>query len=329
MTSDTAEGGIEIALSVGSVIFPIDLPGLFLGEIEKQRRPPDGMLHASSDLTGSLRHTQLRAVGAPTKGRPVAQDIRLMHGTLWHEWWHKTLIQAGVPFFHELNLTKYMPEGWSGTADWVFWHPDYRAFMLGDLKTAKGEAIYWINNRGAKDEHIWQLSAYFYALVNMGLPMVKGFGVMYWPMNDTNDKDLVLPTLQDCEPYPEDVVFGRMVERWLATKRYKDSIIPGYPTDGPEQWLTDLLAPEQDRIQQIIWSKPAQVFNLTLVPHWSARFCDFGPPLCDCGTRGVTKIGHYTLDGGFVPRRGYEDVQPTVSPSPSDFNKRRKEADGS
>jgi len=217
-----------------------------------------------------------------------------------------------------------MPEGWSGTADWVFWHPDYNAFVLGDLKTAKGEAIYWINRNGAKTEHIWQLSAYYYALLAMGLPMVKGFAVMYWPMNDTSDGDVILPTLQECDPLPEDVVVGRMEERWLSAQRYVDSL----PQNGRPE-VTDELAPEQDREQKLFWNKLQSVFDVKLIPHWSTRFCDWTEPYCNCSAQGTTKVGHYTLDGEYVYRKGYEDVQPLVSPSPGEYNKRRKkEADG-
>lgn len=324
-----------------SALFPHDLPRIFLGEIEKQRRPHDGLLHASTDLTGSLRHVMLRAVGAPSKSRSIASGIRLMHGTLWHEWFHQTLIKRGIPFFHELNLTEHMPEGWSGTADWVFWHPEYEAFILGDLKTAKGESLFWINKDGAKNEHIWQLSAYFYALVAMGLPMVKGMGVMYWPMNDTSDGDVILPTIQECEPLPEEVVIGRMNERWALAQEYVESVNgdghtnPGHNFaviqlgEAGELYITDKLAEVQPRIQKVVWNKAQGVFNVVLTPHWSARFCDFEPPLCTCSEQGTTKIGHYTLEGEFVHREGYEDVNPTVRPSPAQYKSKKKEADGS
>lgn len=315
-----------------SALFPHDLPNVFLGEIKEQQRPPDGLLHASSDLTGSLRHVMLRAVGAPSKSRSIASGIRLMHGTLWHEWFHSILIKRGIPFFHELNLTPYMPEGWGGTADWVFWHPEYHAFILGDLKTTKGEGMFWINKAGAKDEHIWQLSAYFHALVAMGLPMVNGAGVMYWPMNDTTDSDVIMPSIQEVEPLPEEVVVGRMSERWAQVKQYKESL----PWEGGEillrelgvsdSYLTDDLAPVQERIQKIVWSKPQGVFNVVLTPHWSARFCDYAAPLCTCSEPGTTKIGHYTLEGEFVTREGFEDVHPLVRPTPAQYKYKKREA---
>ena len=65
----------------------------------------------------------------------------------------------------EVNLTPWMPTGWSGTADWLFWHPEYEGFVLGDLKTSKGEAIKWKERDGMSEEHLWQLSAYWHALI--------------------------------------------------------------------------------------------------------------------------------------------------------------------
>jgi len=214
-----------------------------------------------------------------------------------------------------------MPTGWSGTADWVFWHPDYHAFILGDLKTARGESIYWINQRGAKEEHIWQLSAYYYALLQMGLPLVKGFGVMYWPMNDVEGESPV-PTLEDCEPLAEDIVLGRMVDRWMQSKGF---IGIDWEDAQSVDAAFDNLAPEQEREQKLLWNKKMGVFDVKLIPHWSARFCDWEPPYCNCSSQGTTKVGHYTLDGSYVPRKGYDEVITAVAPTESDLVRRKRE----
>lgn len=328
--------------SVESALFPINLPDLFLREITSSRRPHDGLLHSSSDLNGSLRHTQLRLAQAPRKQEPIASGIRLQHGQLWHEWFHQALVKSGVPFMYEVPLTKFMPPGWGGTADWVFWHPDYHAWILGDLKTTKGEAIYWINRNGAKEDHIWQLSSYYYALLAMGLPMVKGVGVMYWPMNnDYTAEAPVVPTLMEVDPLPEDVVLERMVERWAASQLYLETtdaahgITPSQAkilmdvegADLIDGFLNENIAPQQERVQKIVWNRLGSVFDLKLIPHWSAAFCDWDSPLCGCSLEGTTKVGHYLLDGSYVPRQGYEDVMPTVSPSPSDYKKRAPKED--
>lgn len=315
-------------------MFPTDLPTLFLQEIQKTKRKNDGLLHASTDLAGSLRHTQLRLADAPTNEREIAGEIRLMHGTLWHEWFHDALEKNGIPFFHELKLDKFMPEGWSGTADWVFYHPQYRAFVLGDLKTARGEAMYWVERNGAKIEHVWQLSAYYYALLSMGLPMVKGFAIMYWPMNDVSGKEIVLPSVQECDPLPKDVVLKEMETRWKKSQNYIESM---GDYSGKPNFLTSALEPPMSREQKLFWNKATKVFDLKLMPHWSARFCPYPDELCDCSEQGTTKIGHYKFHLGdglpdypdswvYEARKGYEDVAPTDAPSKVEQNKRMKEA---
>lgn len=327
-------------------ILPVDLPNLFLAEIEKQRRPPDGLLHPSGDLIGSLRHSMLRAAGAPMIPRPIAQDIRLMHGTIWHDWFHRVLEQNGIVHENEVNLTEWMPEGWSGTADWLFWHPEYEAWVLGDLKTTKGEAMYWLGKKGAKDEHIWQLSAYWHALVASGRPMVKGFGVMYWPMNDTSDTVSIEPVVHECDPIPEDVILPVMTGRWAETQAYllslpfqpgdRDSEQHVYQSDG-SHWITDALAPEQDRVQKLVWDKNKSQWDVRLVPHWSAAFCDFPDELCGCSQQGTTKIGAWVdnISGAYEqedspifywPRKGYEEIEPEVKPNQWEIKKRIPDA---
>jgi hypothetical protein len=320
-------------------ILPTDLPDLFLKEIHRQHRENDGKLHASTDLAGSLRHTQLRLADAPTNEREIAGEIRLQHGTLWHEWFHDALERAGVPFFHELKLDEFMPTGWSGTADWVFYHPQYKAFVLGDLKTARGEAMYWIERNGAKIEHVWQLSAYYYALLKMGLRMVKGFAVMYWPMNDASNLDVVRPSVQECQPLPKEVVLEEMKSRWESSSKYLEIFGRGTSARSAEDFINEYLAPPIAREQKLFWNKATKVFDLKLVPHWTSRFCPYDDALCDCSSQGTNKIGQYVFTPEhlsdrpdawtYEARKGYEDVEPLDAPSKSEQLKRQKElADG-
>ena len=244
-----------------------------------------------------------------------------MHGTIWHDWFHATLESNGVRHENEVDLTEWMPDGWAGTADWIFWHPDYEAWVLGDLKTTKGEAMYWLQRGGAKDIHIWQLSAYWHALVASGRPMVKGFGVMYWPMNDTSDNVEVTPFVADCDPIPEDVILPVMQQRWRQTTSY----ITAY--EATKDYLNIALCPEQERVQKLIWNKQQGVWDVKLVPHWSAAFCDF-PDYCDCSKQGTTKIGHWWVYPDDAPieyvyRDGYQDIEPTEKPTQFEINKRR------
>lgn len=298
-----------------SNILPIDLPNLFIGEIEAQRREPDGLLHCSSDLSNPLRFVQLRAIGAPQIGRPIVQDIRMFHGTLWHEWFHSVLEKTGIDFRYEVKLDEYLPEGWGGTADWLFYHPTYEAWVLGDLKTTRGEGMFWLSRDGAKESHIWQLSAYWHALKSAGIPLVKGFGIMYWPMNDTNDGVDITPVVHDCLPIEEDELYSTMAAIRTAVEDYRTV----YAETG--EYLNPALAPMPEREQKFYWNKQQGVFDVKLVPVWYERYCDFSEELCPRSK--TTKIGHYTLDGEYVPRKGYEADTVTVKPTEAEFNKRR------
>ena len=297
-----------------SAILPVDLPNLFLSKIAADKRAPDGLLHCSSDLCSPLRFVQLRAVNAPEIARPIVQNVRMFHGTLWHEWFHATLAESGIKFQYEVNLNEHLPEGWGGTADWLFWHPILEAWCLGDLKTVRGEGLYWLEKDGAKKDHIWQLSAYWHALAKSGIPLVKGFGIMYWPMNDTSDTVEITPLVADCQPIPEEVIGARMAEIREAVDTYRTV----YAETG--EYLNAALAPMPEREQKIYWNKQQGVFDVKLVPVWYERFCDFDDTLCPRSS--TTKIGHWTLGRQYVARGGYEQIRPEVQPSNADYNKR-------
>lgn len=308
----------------------MDLTSLLRQRLAESRRPPDGKLHPSGDLLGSLRHAQLRLAGAPTIESQIVSDTRLMTGTMWHSYLGEMLVRSGVPFMQEVKVTPGLPEGWSGTADAVFWDPDCRGFVLGDFKTIKGEGMKWVLKDGAKEEHIWQLSSYWHALYNMGLPMVKGFAVWYLPQNDTTERDeLIEPVLMECDPLPRDLLWGVMEDRWAACQGYLVSL--DYFDGAYSGFVTDKLAPEIGRVQKLYWNGKQKVFDLKLMPHWSAQFCPYPEELCGCSTQGSNKIGHYTLDGEYVPRKEdeFKDIEPLIEPSASDYRSKRKEADAS
>jgi len=296
-------------------ILPVDLPNMFLGEIMANQREPDGLLHCSSDIASPLRFVQLRAIGAPSTPRPIAQDIRLAHGTLWHEWFHAVLEKSGIEFKYELNLNEYLPPGWGGTADWLFWHPSYEAWVLGDLKTTRGEGMFFIQKDGAKDDHVWQLSAYWYALSRMGIPLIKGFGIMYWPMNDTSDAVDVTPVVAECQPIEEEVLLSTMEAIRVEVDNYRTV----YAETG--QYLNPALAKMPEREQKYYWNKARGTFDVKLVPVWYERYCEFDENLCPRSK--TEKIGEWTVNGVYLPRNGYDHIQPEVEPSTADYNKRR------
>jgi hypothetical protein len=309
-------------------LIPVDIVGIIREDLAKQKRDPDGLLHASSDLKGSLRHTQLNYVGAPKIERSMTEDIRTRTGWFWHDHVGKLLVDAGVPVMREINLTPWMPAGWTGTADWLFWSPKYQAFVLGDLKTTKGEAIKYREKEGMSADHWWQLSAYWYACVQMGLPMVKGFGVMYLPMN-TKLGEEIEPVMMEADPIPEADIRLRMTEVTAKCKNYATVV------EREGRFLNEYLAPPMDRVQKLFWSRANGVWELKLVPHWLHDFCPFDNSLCDCSEQGTTKVGEYRVaekpyEGGeptaveYWPRKGYEDVEPVEAPDAREVKRRMR-----
>jgi hypothetical protein len=300
-------------------VLPFDLTDIILNELRRQRRPSDGLLHASSHLTGSLRHAQLDVVDAPKIESELLSEITLATGTMWHEFIHSTLRREGVPYMAEVNLTPWMPVGWGGTADGLFLNPDLDAFVLGDFKTIKGEGVRFIVKDGAKVEHRHQLSIYWYAAKKMlggTAKIAKTVAVYYLPKNDTRNKDdVVEPVLADFEPIPWDELEAVTRERNEAVRAYRASLPKPNPRPlTAEEYLTDLLAPVQEREQVLYLDRKTGTADVLLKPHWSSAYCPYPVELCDCSEQGQTKIGMYDVDGTYLPRTGYEDITPTVAP---------------
>jgi hypothetical protein len=303
-----------------SNVLPFDLGEILLEDLRRGRRANDGLLHASSHLTGSLRHAELDVVGAPKVESELLSEITLATGTMWHEYLHSMLRRQGVPYMAEVNVTPWMPLGWGGTLDGLFLNPDLDAFVLGDFKTIKGEGMRYIVKDGAKLEHILQLSIYWHAAKKMlggTAKIAKTVGVWYLPKNDTRDKnELIEPVLADFEPIPWDELTEITSERTDAVAAYKASL----PKPNPrpltvDEYVTDALAPVQERQQVVYRDRATGTWDVLLKPHWSTAYCPYPVELCDCSTQGQTKIGMYDVDGSYIPRSGYEDITPTVHPN--------------
>ena len=320
-------------------VVPIDLVSVIAAGLKDEQRPFDGLLHASGDLVGSLRHSQLGFVGAPTIPRHLVEDIRLRTGTMWHEYIGGLLTSAGVPYMAEVDVTPWMPEGWSGTADLIFWHPEYEAWVLVDIKTTKGEGLQWIEKDGMKLEHLWQASCYWHALVEAGFPMLDKFGILYLPMNMVYGESMPNPSVQEGVPVSWDTLGPVMEERHLACREYADSLTH---EDGEiVDYITDALTPPQERVQKLFWGgkDKKNQWDVKLVPHWSAQFCPYPNELCDCSEGKPEKIGHWTvgeknasgkiIEGAgpdtltYTPRKGY-DQEPEVQPSKTEIKRRLK-----
>lgn len=276
-------------------------------------RESDGLLHCSSDIMGSLRHTQLRLAGAPTLPRAVTDSVRLTTGTLWHEFLHESFRRQGIPFFSEIKVNPGLPKGWSGTADWLFWNPDEQAFSLADLKTIKGEGMAFLE--GLKDEHQAQVSAYYWALKKMGYPLTGTISVAYLPMNQPSYSNAgpVKPVVFEAPPTEEWWLADIMDTRYQLTVSYLSEF---YNTgDLVNKALAETLAP----VQKVSKHKTKDALEVKLVPHWLTKFCPYPDNICDCNLQRPTKIGEWTKDvngiWNYKPRSGFGSIAPEHNPN--------------
>ena len=318
-------------------MLPIDVVQVVSGRLTEDIRPfNDGKLHPSSDLVGSLRHSMLRAAGAPTIESKFTQNLTLWIGRQIHHMVGDSLEAKGVPVMREVSVEPWLPDGWTGTADLVFYDPAKDGWVLADVKGQKGESFRFLQQDGAKEEHIWQVSAYWWALYDMGLPMVDGFTMIYLPKNDTTDKwDRVEPMAIECDVLDQEVVWDVMTQRWEDTSEYLQSVY-GHSGEAPEHWINEYLAEPQERVQKMWWNGKQGVWDIKLAPHWSADYCPFPNELCDCSEQPTNKIGHWQIeeipvahtpeikvhDVEYVPRKGYEDIEPQLKPTSQEVDKR-------
>ena len=296
-------------------LLPVDLTGIIEVELTEGDRPDDGLLHPSTHLAAPLRHAQLDRAGAPKKPRPLIEHIVLYTGTMWHRQLGEWLVKNGVPVMQEVSLTPWLPKGWGGTADQIYWHPEYKAFFLTDIKTTKGESLRYRIRSGASEEHILQTSVYWHALKKMGLPLLKQIGVFYLPKNDTRSKDeLIEPVMIEFDPLPARALAAQMAKRKGRVDDYLDSLPQPGKTRPMTSFLTEELEPAQPMVQKVYRDKASGDDILKLTPHWTSQFCPFPPELCDCGEHKSVTIGRYDESGDYTPRKGYEDIAPLVAP---------------
>lgn len=294
-------------------MIPFDLTEIVSANLARDRREPDGLLHASSHLLGSERHAQLDVAGAPKITSAVVRDIRLYTGTMWHEWLGAQLQREGVPFMREVDVTPWLPRGWGGKLDYLIFNPEFKAFGLTDLKTIKGDGLRWILKDGPKEEHVYQTSLYWHGAKKMGIPLIKQIGVYYLPMSEARGESPE-PLLCTFDPLPWSKIEPIVESRYHRVSDYLASL-EGVP-DGPlERWVTGKLAPVQERVLATWLNKRTGQYEAQLKPHWSTAYCEYPNELCDCRTQGITKVGEWLPNGNYFPRKGFENVAPPATPA--------------
>lgn len=307
-----------------SDLLPFNLTEIVYEELLNQRRSNDGLMHSSSHMVGPLRHAQLDVAGAPKLPESLIRQIPMWTGTMWHDWIQARIKALGIPAMPEVKLNAWLPPGWGGTADLLIYNPEYRAFVLVDIKTTKGDGLKWIRKDGAKAEHLHQVSSYWWAVKKMGLALTKHAVIWYLPMSDTRDKSEIIEPIE-CEvtPLPQRALHTDMKRRQEAVAAYVDSLPFGYDPNGPPlpvgDYLTEALAEIPARTQKLKVAYKTGIAEVLLVPHWSSMFCAYPLELCDCREHGQTKIGEWSPSGEYVPRVGYEDIEPEATSTPKQY----------
>lgn len=305
----------------------IDLIDLLRESLARDDTGREPGLYPSMDILGSLRHAQLRAAGAPQLPRDLGNAVTLETGNMWHAHFEGIFKKKSLPVMCEIRINDFLPKGWRGRVDWLPWQQEIKAFKLCDLKTIKPEGIEWIERGGAKEPHHWQVSLYWHALVDMGLPLERDIDIFYLPKGQLNGKE-INPVICTVRALDRDLVWGVCEDKWAKTEAYLASLVPSLGPGGMrrEDYVTEALAPPLERVQKALWNKQANVFDLKLCPSWETDYCPFPNELCDCSTQGVTKIGSYDVDGVYTARKGYEDIEALVAPKPYDLRKRKEAA---
>lgn len=78
------------------------------------------------------------------------------------------------------------------------------------------------------EEHQWQLSAYWHALVEAGFPMLDTFAILYLPMNNVMQEADPEPVVIEAKPIPAEDVYAQMESRYALTQEYA-STVPNWP----------------------------------------------------------------------------------------------------
>lgn len=276
--------------------------------MSEDNREPDGLLHCSSHIWLPLRFTQLEFAGNPMGQPELLDKVNMQTGTLWHkqveEWLKKDKTKWWELVASEVDLTNYLPKGWTGTADWVFYDKEADHCILGDLKTIKPESVQWLT--GIKDEHLSQLSCYNAGLTKAGYTMAPEVFVFYLPKNKVWTHK-VTPQLLHSPPMGILAIEQAMNNTYM---RVQDYVTTSYG-----------LASMPDPVYKYTWNKTMGVFDVKQHPDWREAYCcPFDENLCP--RTPVKKIGHWTLQRKWVTKYDEHKHRRHPKPTEAEFRKR-------
>lgn len=216
----------------------LNIAGKLKQSLLEGNRKPDGLLHCSG--LAHCEYSQIQqAVGEIKDEEPDLIDLTVMYtGTMWHREIQKILQPAYYDAYSErlimveLDLTEWLPKGWSGSTDGVFIMDRQWAVPI-DIKTMNGEGMRYI--KGVKPEHRWQVSAYRLGIKN-AIDEWRKLGFQPWDNIQLHDQCVIIympvsrakdyiaePVEVWFDPLPEAEVIAEMEKRATALQWYKDT----------------------------------------------------------------------------------------------------------
>lgn len=287
--------------------FP-DLMEAYEKALELGDREPDNLLHASKHIWWPLRFSQLEFAGHPM-GKPEFLDrINMLTGTLHHKFIEEFLKKQKNVWYElvasEVDLTPYLPNGWTGTADWVFYDKEADHCILGDLKTIKPEAVQHLT--GIKDDHLAQLSCYNYGLTKAGYTMAPELFVFYLPKNKVWTHDVK----------PQQLSSVPIQNIHLIMESIKDKV--DYYVAKPEPMFLENMP---DPVYKYSYNKLMNVFDVKQYPDWREAYtCPFDEKLCP--RTSIRKVGHWNSSRKWVTKYAEHRNRKYPIPTDAEFRKR-------
>ncbi len=241
-------------------------------------------------------------------------------GTLTHDWLEEAFAKEGVlgPDWvlvtSEWDVTGYLPEGWTGTLDYLFQHNPTKNYLIADLKTIKPEAVQYLGDE-PKKEHITQVSCYHGAVHQAVLGNVfHHIAVLYMPKGKDSRQQTIMPVIKTAPAHTN--IFDRLNK----IKSRVDEYVTEYERTG--EILNKFLAPMPKPELKVYWNKATTVWDVKAYPHWTETYMmPFSNDVCP--PTPTEKMGHWTLDGHWIPRKGHGTEEEIPMPSKQEMERRR------
>lgn len=303
-----------------------DLTRVIEAGLRSEQRAPTGLLHCSKHAAQPLRFTQLEMVlGGEEKD---FGDLMVLYtGTMFHReienWVTKYLDDDWQIVGSEIDVTPYLPEGWTGTLDHLFLHVPTNTLSIVDIKTIKPEGIQYLT-REPKEDHKIQVSCYHAGISFAPAQGMFAFdldpeiAVYYLPKGRDSRNQTIMPRMTTTKALSPPAVWSRLSH----IKTEVDAYVAEYERTGDV--LNDVLAPMPEREMKMYWDRAKMQWDVKLVPHWSTMYNDYGPAYTPKQSSNL--IGAWSIDGYYQPRKGYEHYTENDVPKPDrdEFRKRQQ-----